>query len=527
MRVPLTAASLALLAIAPLQAIAQSGDPLRDHYERAQALQRAGDLAGAEAEYVREVLPRALRRLGNLGGVEGRVAEAVEALTAAVELDPQDIDLQVDLATTWLRKPDLVRARAIADRAVESFPLHVRARALRGKIRLLEGDVAGALEDLVVAHRAEARFDTRYALALAYLRSTNVETARALFDPMLATGGAAVRVLIARAYLDAGLLDDAAAHLEEAMKREPGAHGLREARAQLDGARRDGVPEPTAAMLLEMLPTASSADEGQRATVRAQLQEVIATARHNVEVIRGRNTEAPSPRTVTEPASAHVRQEADALRARALAAARAGNIETALAAARQLVALLPDDADARYLLGITLLQNQEWEQAIATLEDVPAAAQSDPRWFAALASAHFGRRDYNAARTGFERALALDDRHVEAIYHLGLIASEQGRTADAVGRMEAAVALAPSHAAAHTELGTLHLVAGRHELARRHLERAAALDPDAPAAHYQLGLLFARTGDLDRARESMQAFTRARDKALARAEGRVIKERHH
>jgi Flp pilus assembly protein TadD len=93
--------------------------------------------------------------------------------------------------------------------------------------------------------------------------------------------------------------------------------------------------------------------------------------------------------------------------------------------------------------------------------------------------------------------------------------------------MEAAVALAPNHAAAHTELGTLHLVAGRHELARRHLERAAALDPDAPAAHYQLGLLFARTGDLDRARESMQAFTRARDKALARAEGRVIKERHH
>jgi tetratricopeptide (TPR) repeat protein len=526
MRVRLAVAVVALFTVAPPPAIAQGGDPLRDHYERAQSLQRAGDLAAAEAEYVGEVLPRALRRLGNLSGAEGRVAEAIEALTAALELDPHDIDLQVDLATAWLRKPDFAQAHACAGQAVTAGPQHSRARAIRGKIRLLQGDVPGALEDLRIAHGAEARFDTRYALALAHLRSKNVDTARALFDPMLATGGATVRVLVARAYLDAGLLDEAATHLDDAVRRDPAVPGANDTRAKIEAAR-GAPPAPSAAVLLDTLPAASSADERQRAAMRTQLEDVIATARHNVSIIRTRRTEAPAPDDIDRLARERVRQEAGTLRDRALAAARAADLETALGAARELAALVPGDPDARYLLGITLLQNARWEEAVAALADVPAAARTDARWFAALGSAHFGRRDYEAARTAFEHTLTLESRHVEATFHLGLIAREQGRTAEAVGRMERAVALAPDHAAAQTELGAMHLAAGRHELARTHLERAASLDPDAPTPYYQLGLLFTRTGELDRARESMQAFQRARDKALARADGRVVKERHH
>ena len=69
----ISAATLA----AALAVSAQEQDPLRTHYERAQSFQLAGELERAATEYRAEVLPRALRRLGNLEGAEGRFATAL------------------------------------------------------------------------------------------------------------------------------------------------------------------------------------------------------------------------------------------------------------------------------------------------------------------------------------------------------------------------------------------------------------------------------------------------------------------
>src|SRR4029453_11880755 len=99
--------ALALLAV---QVTAQPADPLREHYQRAQTFQLAGEFDRAEAEYRKEVLPRALRRLGNLPGAKGHLDESIELLAAAAELDASDIELRVDLAVAWLRKREFVRA---------------------------------------------------------------------------------------------------------------------------------------------------------------------------------------------------------------------------------------------------------------------------------------------------------------------------------------------------------------------------------------------------------------------------------
>ena len=215
------AAALALMSTAVATQAPQptSIDPLREQYQAAQTFQLAGDLERAETVYAREVIPRALRRLAALASAEGRQDDARQYLEEARGHQPDDPLVTLDLVVVLLRAGDSQTARQLAREVSSADPSNARALRLYGKALLIAGENAEARSVLERSMRQATEFDTGLSLAYANLRTKRLTEARALFDEMMAGNSSAeIRSLIARAYLENGLVDPAASYLEQALR---------------------------------------------------------------------------------------------------------------------------------------------------------------------------------------------------------------------------------------------------------------------------------------------------------------------
>ena len=134
----------------------------------------------------------------------------------------------------------------------------------------------------------------------------------------------------------------------------------------------------------------------------------------------------------------------------------------------------------------------------------PSAPPSD--WQQAVAHHQAGRLD-EAARC-YERVLARDPRHSEALQLLGLITLNQRNPARAVELIRRSIELNPKSLAAHANLGASYRTLGQRELALACYESAVSLSPDYAEGWVQTGNLL---GELGQVRESLARY----DKALA------------
>ena len=112
------------------------------------------------------------------------------------------------------------------------------------------------------------------------------------------------------------------------------------------------------------------------------------------------------------------------------------------------------------------------------------------------AIAHHQRGELAPARALYERILAKEPTHTEALRLLAIIAQQEGEPAAAVSLLERALAAAPGHAGAHNALGKALLALGRVAECVACHERALALRPDYAEAHVGLGDAQLRAGEL-------------------------------
>jgi arylsulfatase A-like enzyme/Tfp pilus assembly protein PilF len=193
----------------------------------------------------------------------------------------------------------------------------------------------------------------------------------------------------------------------------------------------------------------------------------------------------------------------------------AGRVDAAVRAARNALALNPDDAQTAALLGRYLNDAGRHREALALLEPFAASLdplpdvllaqgvalaqlgrrrealaafervrEADPDNALALANEgtlHLMARDHGRARAAFEAALALDPRMARAHNSLGVIAAEQGRAEEAIERWKRAVEADPRDVDTLFNLGSLLLRSGRRSEARPYLERFLREAP--PALH--------------------------------------------
>ena len=95
---------------------------------------------------------------------------------------------------------------------------------------------------------------------------------------------------------------------------------------------------------------------------------------------------------------------------------------------------------------------------------------------------------HRAAET-YDRVIALEPRHVEALVNRGMIAFEQGDLESAADLFRRAIAIEPDNLLAHFNLGSTLDDLGLLSEARQHLRLAARLDPNYADAHYNLAIV--------------------------------------
>jgi Flp pilus assembly protein TadD len=139
------------------------------------------------------------------------------------------------------------------------------------------------------------------------------------------------------------------------------------------------------------------------------------------------------------------------------------------------------------------------------------ALRDDP----SSAEAHYGMgsvslklEKVDQARQSFERATKVPASYPEtrpnAFNNLGILATRDGHTNEAIVYFQEALRLNPEHLIALENLGNAYRQQRRWEEARQLLERALAVGPQEPEVHYSLAMVFAQTGDTERAYQHLR-----------------------
>ena len=158
--------------------------------------------------------------------------------------------------------------------------------------------------------------------------------------------------------------------------------------------------------------------------------------------------------------------------------------------------------------GSVFFQRGYFDQAAASFE---LALRDDPSSAEAcygLGSAYLNQQKTNQARESFERATKLHasypDTLANAWNNLGLLATREGRTDEAIRCFQEAVQLSPDHLIALDNLGNAYRVQKNWDEARKTFERTLAVNSSDSEANYGLGMVFAQLDDTARAYEYLQ-----------------------
>ena len=125
-----------------------------------------------------------------------------------------------------------------------------------------------------------------------------------------------------------------------------------------------------------------------------------------------------------------------------------------------------------------------------------------------LGSVYLKQEEAAKARQTFVQAIKLHSSYPgtlpNAWNNLGLLATREGKYAEAIQNFQEALRLSPDHLVALTNLGNAYRQQKQWEEARKTLERATVIDPQDPETNYGLGMVYAQLNDSDRAYNYLQ-----------------------
>lgn len=187
----------------------------------------------------------------------------------------------------------------------------------------------------------------------------------------------------------------------------------------------------------------------------------------------------------------------------AIALGRLKSYDKAAQHLRTFLQSYPNEARARQLLGLALLESGDPRGALAELETSYKLNAKDGSilYALALANARAGDADRAAELLRQSQTNPGQGKLIE-----GLIEYRRGRFAEAKALFKEVLQLSPDVAPAITALGRLELLDHNDAEAIRLLERAVQLNPVDAESTYQLGVLYDRNG---RAAEGVRMLRRA------------------
>jgi len=206
-----------------LVAIPNYQDPLRQHYDAAEAHRRAGNLAAAEAEFT-AILAEAYSRLGKIHTAQKAYAKAISDFEAAALHQPDSQEILVGLAIAYFDAGQYEKAFEPLGKALASNPQSADAHHMLGKTYFMRGEFGKALTELETTLKLSPKdFDVAYTLGLAYLKRQQLAPAKQLYTRMLRQLGARpqLHIIFGRAYRETGFLPEAIIEFKKAIALDP------------------------------------------------------------------------------------------------------------------------------------------------------------------------------------------------------------------------------------------------------------------------------------------------------------------
>jgi len=189
-----------------------------------------------------------------------------------------------------------------------------------------------------------------------------------------------------------------------------------------------------------------------------------------------------------------------------LLALRRGDLEVAEAQCRKALSARADFPEANYNLGAVLERRGDLQRAEAAYRDALRQKPSLPEANNALGVLLAKTARLDEALASFEREVAVNPSFVEARNNLGLALLQRQREREAETQLREALRLDPAHADAHNNLGVALRRQGKLEDALKEYAEAVRLQPRFLEARNNLGLAYLALG---KAAEAAAEFTRA------------------
>ena len=140
----------------------------------------------------------------------------------------------------------------------------------------------------------------------------------------------------------------------------------------------------------------------------------------------------------------------------------------------------------------------------ATVDRLDAPRRVRARAYVALAGREAADGDFEAARSLYLEALALDPDDYALLNNLAVVEDQLGLDRDAILHLEAALAARPDLLVAQNNVGIVHVHRGSMESAEAIFRYILEKDANFHRAHYNLGVVLAAEGRLPQALQSFQ-----------------------
>ena len=392
--------------------------------------------------------------------------EALAALRRAVELAPERLSIQFDLAVASLRTGNVSDARSRLWRITTMAPDFVDAPLTLARLDYEQGrseEVVRLLGPLAL--RAPARGDLQYVLGIAYRQLEQLALAQAALERALELGHdvPAVRYHLSAVLHAVGELEDAKHHLRQAVTQDPSFFEayLALGRVEVDlGHLNEALMALTAASQLSPASAEARAALGDAQLQTGRIDDAIVSLQRALEIDPGDR--------------------------RAL---------YALAQALRRRRTEGDAAEARRLLE----RHRELELAEVHRIEAVARGQTD----LILGHDTLDRGQLTEARKAFQRALAADPGLVRVRYLLAFLGSQLGEPGPAVTELRALVEGDPASADARFYLGRALEAVPDDAAAEIAYRGALELEYSRPDVRLELGRLLLRS---ERPREALEVL---------------------
>ena len=475
----------ALLALAPLRAVAQQDELVR-LYTEARAAEAAGDYPAATQRYERIVAMRpemaeAHANLGNLYYVQSRPDRAEASFKKALRLKPGLAAPHLLLGVIYFNSGDLDQAVSQLTASLKLEPANAMAQLYLGYSHYAKARYSEAAEFLEKAAEQDGNnADAWYHLSMVY-----GQLSRQYLERLQKEFAGAFETHLVRAHFQesSGNWAEARNQLSLALAQQPGNEAVRQ-RIEWLGRRAAGeTPEPPAGSeegstrYLYNPPSAAaiqSAVAAERSVVAEATKTLASSGRQSLyrlaEAYQALSFLSSLWVLQTGPDSYRAHQ----LRAQSLEAA--GRLDDAVAEYREVLTRKPDLRTIHFAIGNLYWRKERPEEA----------------------------------RPELEAELKLNPRDAQAHYEIGDILFSSGETAAAEAHFEAAIRYSPAMPEAHLAMERIASAAGKFDKALLHLKKVAALSPKDPTPHYRMWLLYRRLDKPGEAQAARQAFDKRR-----------------